>query len=303
MKRNYFFIAFAALAITANAQVNDIIEINDDMESYNNGPLFEGHWSTWHGEDSGENIEITSAESASGERSGVVNPGPLGPQDVLLLLGNQTEGLWNLSWNFLIPEGMSGYFNIQGQTDGIAATNPTVGIFNSGDINFADSGIVVDLNGNQSLPFPQGEWFPMNILFNLTGTAPTYTITVNGLPMQEIPFRASGDQTLGAIDFFASLETHTNFIDDVVFAAGALSTDDFNNENFHVFPNPVVNNLNIESVEAINNVTVYDVLGKAVLTASPGVASPSIDMSSLTTGVYLVNIATENSSKTIKVLK
>lgn len=296
MKKNYFLFAFAALAMTVNAQ------FEDDMEGYDEGPLFEGHWSNWNGVDSEENVIISSVQSASGTKSALIGPGPSGPQDVLLLLGNKTSGQWVLTFNMFIPEGSTGYFNIQGETNGLASGNLETGVFNSGNINFENNGFVVDENGGQVLPYPNGAWFPLAIEFNLDD--PSYKLSINGLPMDDVAFATNtGDNTIGAIDFFALEANNTNYIDDVVFSEGVLSTEDFNNNEFNVYPNPIVDNLNIQSTEAVNRVTVYDVLGKIVLSSTPGIASPSIDMSNVTSGVYLVNITTENSSKTIKVLK
>ena len=93
------------------------------------------------------------------------------------------------------------------------------------------------------------------------------------------------------------------YIDDVIFAEGSLGADDFNAAVFSVYPNPVVNTLNIQTANAVQNVTVYDVLGKVVMNVNPGVVSPSLDMSSLNAGVYLVNVTINGTSKSVKVIK
>ena len=44
-----------------------------------------------------------------------------GLNDVILKLGNQSSGYWRLEWQMLVPEGKSGYYNIQeSETPGIA---------------------------------------------------------------------------------------------------------------------------------------------------------------------------------------
>ena len=96
----------------------------------------------------------------------------------------------------------------------------------------------------------------------------------------------------------------TNFwLDEVQIAQGLLGADDFSGDVFSVFPNPVVNTLNIKSAIAVDNVTIYDVLGKQVLSVNPDAISPSVDMSALSSGAYLVNVTIGNASKTIKILK
>ncbi len=79
--------------------------------------------------------------------------------------------------------------------------------------------------------------------------------------------------------------------------------EDFNSEVFSIYPNPVQNVLNIKSATNIDSVVVYDILGKIVLQENPAKVSPSIDMSSLTSGAYLVKVTIGNASKTVKVLK
>ena len=91
--------------------------------------------------------------------------------------------------------------------------------------------------------------------------------------------------------------------DDFIFVSGVLGSDDFTAANFSVYPNPVKNVLNISSTNVVESVVVYDVLGKVVLNVNPGVASPSIDTSALSSGAYLVNVTIDGSSKTIKVIK
>jgi hypothetical protein len=61
--------------------------------------------------------------------------------------------------------------------------------------------------------------------------------------------------------------------------------------------------LNIKSTSAVDNVTVYDILGKVVLQENPGTISPAINMSNLASGSYLVKVTIGDSSKTVKILK
>ena len=88
-----------------------------------------------------------------------------------------------------------------------------------------------------------------------------------------------------------------------IFAEGSLGAEDFNADVFSVYPNPVVNTLNINSADAVQNVTVYDVLGKVVMNLNPGVVSPSLDMSALSSGAYIVNVTINGTSKSVKVIK
>ena len=95
------------------------------------------------------------------------------------------------------------------------------------------------------------------------------------------------------------------FFDDITLFKGdiTLGVNDFSADKFSVYPNPVTDVLNIVSKVAVDNVTVYDILGKVVLQENPGKISPAINMSNLASGAYLVKVTIGNSSKTVKVIK
>ena len=81
-----------------------------------------------------------------------------------------------------------------------------------------------------------------------------------------------------------------------------LSTPDVNFFNFQITPNPVQNILNIQSQEIIKEISIYDLLGKKMITTQ--VSTSAIDVSGLAQGVYIVKVINENdviySSKFIK---
>lgn len=82
---------------------------------------------------------------------------------------------------------------------------------------------------------------------------------------------------------------------------GVLNTQKFNNFDFSLFPNPVKNELNINSKEKINSIEIYNVLGKKVLTSKN--VSKNIDISSLSKSVYLVKVFTDKGISTKKLVK
>ncbi len=107
---------------------------------------------------------------------------------------------------------------------------------------------------------------------------------------------------IGGIDFYSIDGDNEYYLDDIVFT-NSLGTEDFSADLFSVYPNPVQDILNIKSASNVDNVTVYDILGKVVLQEQPAKVSPSIDMSGLTSGAYLVKVTIGNASKTVKILK
>jgi hypothetical protein len=182
------------------------------------------------------------------------------------------------------------------------------GIFNSSNLYFNNAGAAPgtfeDQTTGETGTYPEDAWFPVSIYFDLTGTTPTYAITVDGglVNVDPVPFQA--DTTLGSIDFFSIDANNNIWIDNVLYAGGILGViDNFAANNFSVSPNPVINLLNIQTIAVVDQIVVYDVLGKLVKEATPNVVSPSVDMSGLNSGVYFLKVTIEDSSKTVKIIK
>ena len=82
-----------------------------------------------------------------------------------------------------------------------------------------------------------------------------------------------------------------------------LSTIDFNQAEFNVYPNPTNSNWNVSSNKNITKITVYDVLGKQVLFSTPNSQNIVINASSLNPGLYFTRMEGVNGTKTIKLIK
>ncbi len=82
-----------------------------------------------------------------------------------------------------------------------------------------------------------------------------------------------------------------------------LSTQDFNNLSFSLYPNPVQNALYIENKNNIEITTlkIYDVLGRLVLEEKRDINQ--LDVSSLENGLFFVIIETDKGSITKKIIK
>ncbi len=61
-------------------------------------------------------------------------------------------------------------------------------------------------------------------------------------------------------------------------------------EGFNMFPNPVTDMLNLTAQDAIDSVSIYNMLGQKVLQNTPGATQIQLDMSSLPTGAYIVKV-------------
>jgi hypothetical protein len=305
MKKIYL-LAFAACALTlsVNAQL-----IEDDFEFYTLGNMADQNptvWSNWSQDPAGslgENILVVDDE-AIGTQSGFI--GPASGQDALFYFDGAANGLtsgdYTVVWWYYIPAGQEGYFNIQGTLPAVGT--PLSGVWNTGDIYFNTDGMTSDTAGGDPVAFPFDTWFQVSVYFDLDA-GPTYAMTANGNLHHTTPQPFQTDGVLGAIDFFSASGDTMSWIDDMLFQVGPLlAVDDvFAANNFSVYPNPVTDILNIRSANSVDAIAVYDVLGKLVLSTTPDAISPSIDMSALNSGVYLVRVTIGDASKTVKVIR
>jgi len=303
MKKIYLLaLAAFALSFTVNAQI-----IEDDFEFYDLGDMGNqnpGVWSTWSGvPDDGSNI-IVADDNTIDDQSGYVGPDSV--QDVMLLLGNETSGDYTLAFEMYVTSGSTGYFNIQGETESGGAGAGGTGVFNSSNLYFNNAGgapgVFEDETTGETGTYPEDAWFPVSIYLDVDGL--TYVISIDGSAVNAVPVPFQADATLGGIDFF-SIDAQNNYwIDNVLFVNGTIgASDDFSADKFSVYPNPVQDVLNIRSTTSVDAIAVYDVLGKLVLEATPDAISPSVDMSALTSGAYLVKVTINGASKTVKVIK
>ncbi|OYX28022.1 MAG: hypothetical protein B7Z06_02715 [Flavobacteriales bacterium 32-35-8] len=88
-------------------------------------------------------------------------------------------------------------------------------------------------------------------------------------------------------------------------SCNTLSINNFNSFRFQIFPNPVSNNLTIETQFTGNlQLQVFNQLGQQVLKLNKNTDIKSLDVSNLSKGLYYLNINSENgSSQTIKFIK
>ncbi|WP_426474456.1 choice-of-anchor J domain-containing protein [Chryseobacterium balustinum] len=75
------------------------------------------------------------------------------------------------------------------------------------------------------------------------------------------------------------------------------------NTALKVYPNPVANILNIDSASKIKSVKIYDLSGKNVLTEIVDTNKPAINVSSLTSGTYVVTAESETGLQSAKIIK
>src|SRR5690554_3212646 len=300
MKKIYILaFALVGMVFSSNAQL-----IDDDMESYPLVPLDQGHWTTWTSGATAESLVIVNTYGHSGTQSGMI--GDDGVQDPILKLGNESMGVFTLSWWNYIPSGKGGYYNFQeNEIPGSGAWGLNV-YFNpeTATNEWAGFGFVFDdsnpaVQVSNAFEYPEDTWFKITHEIDLD--TDTVTMYLDGVEIYTGGFYTNG--LLGSVDFYSVSSNNELYIDDIFFDDGLVGTEDFTADTFSVYPNPVKDVLNIQTKATVDQVVVYDILGKVVLAAQPGVISPKVDMSTLPSGVYMVKVAIGNSSKTVKVIK
>ncbi|WP_026726587.1 GEVED domain-containing protein [Flavobacterium sasangense] len=82
-----------------------------------------------------------------------------------------------------------------------------------------------------------------------------------------------------------------------------LSNEDFDNSNFTAYPNPVKDVLNVSYTSEISSIRVINMIGQEVISKTINATSSQVDMSQLSAGTYIVNVAVGDAVKTLKVVK
>ena len=82
-----------------------------------------------------------------------------------------------------------------------------------------------------------------------------------------------------------------------------LGTDEFEINEFTVYPNPVTDVLNISSTTNITRVEISTILGQVLLARSVADRTTEVDMSRYASGTYLIRISGDDGFKIVKVIK
>ena len=211
-----FGLAIMLFATTMHAQTTLFTE---DFDSYTLGAVGpqSDNFTTWTlnpgGADDGD---VTDALANSGTQSLIITD--VDPDDVILLLGERTDGIYELTWQMYVPTGSSAYWNIQKVTSG----------FSSAGVNFnmqsfmepTGMGDVQTNNANlATYNFPFDTWFEIKLLFALNADATS--MTVNGTEVatwsaSNTISAGPGATVIGSIDFFGNAG-NLYYVDDIVF--------------------------------------------------------------------------------------
>lgn len=193
------------------------------------------------------------------------------------------------------PNGMLLYGAYSGAGANIILISPPVTTLASGEYQ-------LKFKGSGSLPIEVG---------TLDGNTNEAVFTV----FETVTVSEFGPQSF-TVDFanYAGTDTYIGFrlktngqnayasLDDVTWES-ALSSGSFEKGQFSYYPNPVKDILTIGYEDNITNVTVFNLLGQKVMENNANSTSVKLDMSALSSGSYIVKVASNDQVQSIKVLK
>ncbi|MEM6261473.1 MAG: T9SS type A sorting domain-containing protein [Bacteroidota bacterium] len=93
----------------------------------------------------------------------------------------------------------------------------------------------------------------------------------------------------------------TFYWDDCQFGPATVGIEDLIELGLSYYPNPVQNILHIEAAARIQQIEVFNLVGQPVMMGNAG--ETSVDLSGLTTGMYLVRVRADGATGTFRVLK
>lgn len=231
-------LAFVLATFSVQAQNREVV-YEDDFESYDVGDYIAvtnpEWWQTWNDTPgTAEDAMISDAEALSGANSLILE----GTSDVILKLGNKTNGAYWIDFSMFIPEGFGGYYNIQK-----FETPP--GTEFAFEIYFqADGTGFMNAGGDNAATFTytQGAWFSIENFIDLNNDWAQVYFDDELIYEWQYSLQAQGEPgtlQLGSVDFYAGVvtgsgETPLAYIDDLSFDADIeqlLYADDFDSYN------------------------------------------------------------------------
>ncbi len=171
----------------------------DDLDSYALGSISgqDPNWVGWTGMAT-ENGEVSTEQAQSGTQSLKITAGPV---DQIYNFGNQTSGVWEVTYSLFVPAGNTAYTNIQ------KFVRPAGGPEWGHQIQWnSDGSAEYNVNSTfNTFTYPQGQWFEVKHLIDLDND--TTEFFVDGTSVISHPYRYrtnsnTGAVSLGGINFF-----------------------------------------------------------------------------------------------------
>ena len=277
------------------SMVAQLVEINDNMETYTLGDPIDSDW--WsHGNCSGGmgcDLFPSTVFFRSGSKSGLV-PGD-GTTDVALNLGNKIFDEWALSFWIYIPSNKEAHLQIMDQYPVTSGVSVMGNILFNPNLSNPGEGVIEDCYGGPvNFNFPHDQWFQFILIVEIFSgiSLATCAILIDNVEVLPYgtPFTDSVGTTassFGGIEFLSISQNNELFVDDICYQSAFYeNVDEFPGLLFQIQPNPVVHTLNIQSDFEIEVVRIFDTLGRDV----GSFRGTALDISSFAAGLYFVEV-------------
>ncbi len=217
MKNIYLITLTFLITWSLNAQItceDPLVLIDDDIEGYATGDVTmqSADWDVWPSFEAGG---MVSTDVASAGSQSVKIDGSIESQDVLLLLGDKTEGHYIISWDMYVSDSTNAYFNLQQQMP--TATEGFWGF----DVFFEEGEGRLELydgTGPTAFNYPENAWFTLFILADLDNGQARLIVNEKTVDSWQYSTGSTpGLQSLNSINFFPIDESYVYYVDNVNF--------------------------------------------------------------------------------------
>jgi len=171
------------------------------------------------------------------------------------------------------------------------------------------TGFMQDADFNETeFTYTVGDWTNSEVIVDLDNAMAE--LWLDGVMINAWQWDIAGPNQLGVIDIYAAADGSDDpmcYIDNVCFQEVIVGIEDpvttAEKASIRLFPNPVNQFLNIASQAKLVNVQVFNTVGQRVFFTNASGNSMQINTQSLESGLYIVQIQTENGFETQKFMK
>lgn len=163
-----------------------------------------------------------------------------------------------------------------------------VKLVNFNGTNAETSALEVNINGGTTPQLVANQWVSVDVPITALGGVVSNSLARNDVAQIGI--------TTAMVDnvWYDNIYLHKNTV---------LGVNDFEVAKVKVYPNPSKDVLNIESSIAIENVTIYNMLGQKVISGVFNSDSIALDVTSITPGLYIVETTTNGKVSSTRLIK
>lgn len=302
MKRLLLFTLSTIFTLSMSAQT---VTFSDDFESYNLGDYIGASsdvWTTWsgtNGEGTPLDALVTDEWAQSGDHSIEIRQTLLGTDDdVDVMLGMvEFQHDWDIAFDLLVPNGFGAYWNMQGA--GSVGQTWAMDMFLEPDGTF-----IVSQGG---VEFSSGTYSPdtwVSVVVHCDLDNDDAYVTVDGVDSNVMPFDL---YIFGGINFYGGgvAGDVLYFVDNVVVTdMTPVNIDEVKSFDFEVYPTPASDVVNIVSnAQGTAQVTLVNLAGQQVYTEMfNSLTQRQINVSDLAEGLYFIQVASDNTYVTKKIM-